>query len=301
VRTAVARIDGDDVSIIGRDARATPQTGPDAVVAGLTESARAALDAAGVAIADIAAAGLSSPGPLDHRTGVIHTTQNIAGFVDAHFPIVERVATGLGGPPVFLDRDTVMAAIGEGTIGAAKGARDFVYLTVSTGVGGAIVSGGRMVRGASNTAGELGHFPVGFDRDVRCRCGSFGCVEAYAAGRNLAEAYGVSDASIVYAKAAAGDPRAVALVARAEAALQNLAVGIVNALNPERIVVGGSVAEHEPAHVIDPMRRAVAERAFKVPAAAVRIVPSVLGADVSIVGAVLAARDRADGKGQWFL
>jgi glucokinase len=301
VRTAVARIDGADVALIGRDARATPQSGPDAVVAALVDSSRAALDAAGVPVGDVAAAGLSSPGPLDHRTGVIFTTQNIAGFVDSNFPIAARVATGLGGIAVFLDRDTVMAAIGEGTIGAGKGARDFVYLTVSTGVGGAIVSGGHVVRGASNTAGELGHFPVGFDRDVRCRCGSFGCVEAYAAGRNLAEAYGVADASIVYAKAASGDARASALIARAELALQNLAVGIVNALNPERIVVGGSVAEHEPAHVIEPMRRAVAERAFKVPAAAVRIVPSALGADVSVIGSALAARDRAAGKGEWFL
>ena len=301
MRTAVARFDGADAMLVGRDSRKTPQTGPDAVVAALVDSARAAIGAAGVPIGDIAAAGLSSPGPLDHRTGVIFTTQNIAGFVDSNFPIAERVAQGLGGLPVFLDRDTVMAAIGEGTIGAAKGARDFVYLTVSTGVGGAIVSGGRMVRGASNTAGELGHFPVGFDRDVRCRCGSFGCVEAYAGGRNLAEAYGVADASIVYAKAASGDARASALIARAEAALQNLAVGIVNALNPERIVVGGSVAEHEPAHVIEPMRRAVAERAFKVPAAAVQIVPSALGADVSIVGSALAARDRASGTGEWFL
>jgi glucokinase len=289
------------VTLVGRDARPTPQTGPESVVAALVESARAALDAAGASIGDIAAAGLSAPGPLDHRTGVILTTQNIAGFVDANFPIAARVAAGLGGPPVFLDRDTVMAAIGEGTIGAAKGARDFVYLTVSTGVGGAIVSGGRMVRGASNTAGELGHVPVGFDRDVRCRCGSFGCVEAYAAGRNLAQAYGVADASIVYAKAAAGEARATALIARAQAALQNLAVGIVNALNPERIVVGGSVAEHEPAHVLEPMRRAIAERAFRVPAAAVTVVPSALGADVSIVGSALAAHDRANGKGQWFL
>ncbi len=286
---------------MGRDFRATPQTGPDSVIAALAASARAALEAAGVPVADIAAAGLSSPGPLDHRTGVIHTTQNIAGFVDAHVPIAARLAADLGGLPVFLDRDTVMAAIGEGTIGAAKGARDFVYITVSTGVGGAIVSGGRMVRGATNTAGELGHFPVSLDRGVRCRCGSYGCVEAYAAGRNLAEAYGVADASIVYAKAAAGDARATLLIGRAEAALANLAVGIVNALNPERIVVGGSVAEHEPAHVLEPMRRAIAERAFKVPAAAVSVVPSALGADVSIIGAALAARDRAGGKGQWFL
>jgi glucokinase len=294
-------MEGDVATLIGRDIRATPQTGPDAVVAALVACARVSLGAAGVTIGDIVAAGLSAPGPLDHETGLILTTQNIAGFVDANFPMAARLAADLGGPPVFLDRDTVMAAIGEGTIGSAKGRRDFVYLTVSTGLGGAIVSGGRMVRGASNTAGELGHFPVGFDTDVRCRCGSFGCVEAYAAGRNLAEAYGVADASIVYAKAAAGDARALALIARAEAALSNLAVGIVNALNPERIVVGGSVAEHEPGHVLAPMRRAIAERAFKVPAAAVTVVPSALGADVSIIGAALAARDRASGGGQWFL
>ena len=264
-------------------------------------SAGAALGSAKVPIGEISAAGCSAPGPLDHLTGVILTTQNIAGFINASFPLAARLAAGLGGPPVFLDRDTVMAAIGEGTVGAAKGSRSFVYLTVSTGVGGAIVADGRMVRGVSNTAGELGHFPVGFDRDVRCRCGSYGCVEAYAAGRNLAEAYGVEDASIVYAKAASGDARAAALIARAEAALENLAVGIVNALNPERIVVGGSVAEHEPTHVLDPMRRAIAERAFRVPAAACSVVPSALGGDVSIIGAALAARDRAAGGGAWFL
>jgi glucokinase len=287
--------------LLGRDARPTPQAGPDAVIAALVSSAHAAIVAAKVRISDIAAAGCSAPGPLDHLTGVILTTQNIAGFVNANVPLAARLASGLGGPPVFLDRDTVMAAIGEGLAGAARGARSFVYLTVSTGVGGAIVADGRMVRGISNTAGELGHFPVGFDRDVRCRCGSFGCVEAYAAGRNLAEAYGVDDASIVYAKAASGDARAAALIARAEAALEDLAVGIVNALNPERIVVGGSVAEHEPAHVIDPMRRAIAARAFTVPAAACSVVPSALGADVSIIGSALAARDRATGAGAWFL
>jgi len=279
----------------------TPQNGPDSVVAALAASARSALDAARVAMRDVAAAGLSAPGPLDHETGVVLTTQNIEGFVDADFPIAARLAGELDGPPVFLDRDTVMAAIGEGTIGAAQGIRDFVYLTVSTGVGGAIVSGGRMIRGTTNTAGELGHFPVGFDTNVRCRCRSYGCVEAYASGRNLAEAFGVADASIVYAKAAAGDARAIVLIGRAEAALASLAVGIVNALNPERIVVGGSIAEHEPAHVLAPMRQAIAERAFKVPAAAVSVVPSALRGDVSIIGSALAARDRANGEGRWFL
>jgi glucokinase len=299
VRTAVARVEGDAVSVVGRDARPTPQTGPEHVVGVLAASAAAAIAAAKVRMVDIVAAGLSSPGPLDHESGIILAAPNIAFFTDV--PLASLVQERLAGPPVFLDRDTVMAAIGEGTIGAGKGARDFVYVTVSTGVGGAIVSEGRMLRGATNTAGELGHIPVGFDRAVRCGCGSYGCVEGHASGRNLADAYGVDDASIVYAKAAAGDARAVALIERSEAALSSLAIAIVNVLNPERLVIGGSIAEHEPSHVIEPMRRAIAERAFKVPAAAVVLIPSALGADVSIIGAVLAARDRASGKGDWFL
>lgn len=265
----------------------------------MIESAHAALAATGASLRDLVAVGCSAPGPLDHRTGVVHVAPNIPGFVE--IPLAARLGEGLAGVPVFVDRDTVMAAIGEGTVGAAKGARHFVYLTVSTGLGGAIVTDGRMVRGATNTAGELGHFPVGLDRSVRCRCGSFGCAEAYAAGSYLAAAYGVDDASVVFAQAAAGDARAWALVSRAEAALENLAVGIVNALNPERIVVGGSVAEHEPQHVLEPMRRAIAERAFAVPRAAVALVPSALGSDVSLVGSALAARDRAAGGGAWFL
>ena len=78
-------------------------------------------------------------------------------------------------------------------------------------------------------------------------------------------------------------------------------MGLVNILNPSLIVVGGSVAEHEPRHVLDPMRAAIAARAFAVPAGAVRLVPAALGADVGLIGAVLAARERASGGGEWFL
>ena len=298
IRSAVAAVANDDVHFTGRDERRTPQSGADDVIAAMAESARAALAAAGATAADLEAVGCSAPGPLDHRTGIVHTTQNIAGCQGVR--LAARLAAALGVSVVALDRDTVMAAIGEALAGAAQGHRDWIYVTVSTGLGGAIVSGGRMVRGASNTAGEIGHFPVGLDGPA-CRCGSNGCAEAYAAGRNLAEAYGVERAAVVYARARAGEERAAALVRRAEAALGNLAVGLVNILNPSLIVVGGSVADHEPGHVLDPMRAAIAARAFAVPAGAVRIVPAALGADVGLIGAILAARQRASGGGEWFL
>ena len=294
-------------TIAARDERPTPRTGADDIIAQVAGSAKAALASAKVAPRDVVAGGCSSPGPLDHVTGVVHETPNLVGFRDIH--LAERLSDALD-TRVFVDRDTCMAAIAEGLVGAARGAKDFVYVTVSTGIGGGVVSGGRMLRGATNTAGEIGQWPVAFQLDAtvaadeavpRCGCGSFGCVEAFASGSKMAEAFGSRDASDVFAALSKGDARAHAIVTRAERALANLAVGLTNVMNPTIIVVGGSVAEHQPEHVLEPMRRAIADRAFRVAAEAVRLLPTALGGDVGMHGAVLEARERAAGRGQWFL
>ncbi|MBI2982853.1 MAG: ROK family protein [Chloroflexi bacterium] len=285
--------------LLGDASRPTPATGrPDDVIAALADASRAALESADRELHDVVGVGCAAPGPLDHHRGIVHVAPNIPGF--ERVPLADRLSAGLDGTPVFVDRDTVIAAIGEGMAGAARGERDYVYVTVSTGVGGAIVSGGRMLRGATNTAGELGHWPVALE-GPRCGCGSYGCVESFAGGRNLAQQFGSRDAGEVFRAARGGDERARALVARAEAALTNLAIGLVNGLNPSVIVVGGGITEHEPQHVLEPMRRGIRARAFSIPAAAVRVVPAALGSDVGMVGAVLAAQERAAGRGTWFV
>ncbi len=299
---------GDGIpEIVSRDTRQTPREGADAIVAAIVSSARDAVTRANVSPRDIAAAGCSSPGPLDHLRGVVLETPNLVGFRD--IALADRLSEGLG-TKTYVDRDTCMAAIAEGLVGAARGARDFVYVTVSTGVGGAIVSGGRMLRGATNTAGEVGHFPVAFGLDVsraaydevpRCGCGAYGCVEAFASGARIAQAYGAADAGEVFAAADRGDERARAIVVRAERALAALAVGLTNVVNPTVIVVGGSVAERQSGHVLVPMGQAIRQRAFAAPAAAVRLVPAALGGDVGTLGAVLEARERSAGRGEWFL
>ena len=299
---------GDGIpSVLARDARPTPREGADAIVAAIVASATDVLARAQVAMRDVVAAGCSSPGPLDHVRGVVIETPNLVGFRDV--ALADRLASSLG-TRVFVDRDTCMAAIGEGLVGAARGARDYVYVTVSTGVGGGVVSGGHMLRGATNTAGEVGHLPVAFQLDTsrgagddvpRCGCGAYGCVEAFAGGAKIAEAYGVTDAGEVFAAADRGDARARAIVTRAERALANLAVGLANLMNPSVIVVGGSIAEYQGAHVLEPMRAAIRERAFAVAAGAVRVEPAALGGDVGMLGAVLEARERAAGRGDWFL
>jgi glucokinase len=293
---------------VARDQRRTPRDSADAIIRALADSARASAREAGIPLHELVAAGCAAPGPLDHRTGLVHEAPNLVGFKEV--PLAARLTDALDGITVFVDRDTAMAAIGEGVLGAARGIRDWIYVTVSTGLGGSIVSGGRMLRGTTNTAGEIGHFPVAFQLDTsrdaaadlpRCGCGSFGCAESFAAGRNMADALGVAGAAEVFAAADRGDARARTILARAERALANLAVGLVNVLNPALIVVGGSIAENQPEHVLDPMRHAIAERAFRAPASAVRVVPAALGADVGMLGAVLAARERLSGRGEWFL
>lgn len=299
---------GDGIpSIVSRDTRPTPRDGADAIVGAIVASALDAMARANVSAREVVAGGCSSPGPLDHVSGVVIETPNLVGF--RNIALAERLGSALG-TTVYVDRDTCMAAIAEGLVGAARGAKDYVYVTVSTGLGGAIVSGGRMMRGATNTAGEIGHFPVAFQLDAargagddvpRCGCGSYGCAEAFAAGAKIAEAYGASDAGEVFAAAERGDVRARTVVVRAERALANLAVGLVNVMNPTIIVVGGSVAEHQTAHVLGPMREAIRTRAFAAPASAVRLVPAALGGDVGMLGAVLEARERVAGRGDWFL
>jgi glucokinase len=311
VRAVVAEPAADRPRILGDATRATPTTGrPEDVIAELANAARAALASADRPLHDVVAIGCAAPGPLDHHRGIVHVAPNIPGF--EHVPLADGLSDALERTPVFVDRDTVIAAIGEGLVGAARGERDYIYVTVSTGVGGAIVSGGRMLRGATNTAGEIGHWPValmgprgsgataGSEELPRCGCGSYGCVESFAGGRNLSQQFGSRDAGDVFRAARNGDARATALVARAEAALAGLAIGLVNGLNPSVIVVGGGVAEHEPQHVLEPMRRGIRERAFAVPAAAVQVVPAALGPDVGMIGAVLSAQERAAGRGTWF-
>ena len=266
---------------------------------------RARGEAGSEVAASIAGIGISSPGPVDPWTGVVLEPPNLGPqFRDV--PIAAELERGLE-LPAFLDRDTNVAALGEQAFGAARGVDDFIYLTVSTGVGGAIVTGGEILHGPDGLAGELGHVPVELD-GPRCGCGGIGHVEAIAAGVALARearailASGGSD--FLAARAAelavrarscrrrtwprAPRPairRAGDVMDRARRALAAACVGYVNAFNPHRIVIGGSIAEAEGNRLLQPIRDAIAREAFDVVARKVTIVPAELGGDVSLAGA----------------
>lgn len=302
IRSAVVDLGADPPRLLGRDQRSNPvrpdwQADPDLVIAEVTASARAALASAGLTPAGVAGAGCAAAAWVDRTASYLYGEPPVR--------LAERLSAGLDGVRTVVDRDTNAAAVAEGTAGAARGVGDFVYLTVSTGIGCTIVTNGRMVRGAAGTAGEIGHWPVAPD-GPRCPCGLTGCLDMLASGRAIADRYAGTDTRAVRDTRAvfdAGpvDARAAEVVAAAAAVLADTAVGLVNLLGPELIVVGGALADHWPEHVVEPIRAAVGGLALGPAAAAVKVEPARLGADVGIVGAAVEARERLGGRTTWFV
>lgn len=132
--------------------------------------------------ADFSGIGIGSPGPLDRERGIVIFTPNL-GWRD--FPLRDRVQDAVK-LPATLDNDANCATLGEWWKGAARGANLVVGLTIGTGIGGGLVLDGRLYHGASDVAGEVGHTTIDM-AGRRCKCGNYGCLEAYASGPAIAE------------------------------------------------------------------------------------------------------------------
>ena len=285
------------------------ENGVDSVVTRIAEVAAQVRDeAAGDGVSAPIGIGISSPGPLDPWRGVVVSPPNLAGWRD--IPLAAAIEEALG-LRTFLERDTVVAVLAEWRYGAARGTSNAIYITVSTGIGGGVVSDGRPIIGPDGTAGEIGHMTVDVD-GPECACGGSGHVEAIASGTALARAAralldegrapGLSalasrgeevDAELVARAAAAGDEECAALLENAWVAVGAVCASLVNLLNPEVIVIGGGIAEHHP-RLFDVAREQIARRAFAVPARRVRVVAAGLGDDVSLIGGLPIVNDRID-------
>jgi len=201
--------------------------------------------------------GIGLPGIVDIEGGTmrkgIHQVPELAGT-----PVVERVHAR-SGVPVFIDNDVNALALGEWTWGAGRGAASMVMLALGTGLGGAVILDGHLVRGKSGYGGEFGHVSVNLD-GRRCICGIRGCLAVYAAGFGIATEYHrrtrgdadgrlaernyaecPSDADAVFRAAEAGDTDALDVVEQACRAVGAAIGGIANGLNPEVIVLTGGI------------------------------------------------------------
>ena len=262
--------------------------------AGLARLARAideTLAEAGVGASALAGVGLGCPGPFDEASGRIENFYTLPGWEgnDIVSPLAARYGT-----PVRLVNDADAALLGEAMAGAAGGARVAVMLTIGTGIGGAALIDGAILRGAAGAHPEIGHLPCD-PAGPACYCGHRGCVEALAAGPALARAgaeFGYADAEAVFAAAAEGAEPARAIVERGADAVECAVWSVIHGFLPEVLLIGGGIGERH-----FPLYRAAAGRALAratlVPTGAVRVVKAGLGNDAGMVGAAALMLDDA--------
>ncbi|MCL5736083.1 MAG: ROK family protein [Actinobacteria bacterium] len=271
-------------------------------VDGLVETLRGAIGQFGSF--EPKAIGLACAGTVDEARRLVVTSPNLPL---RRVPLAESLQASLG-LQIVLENDANAALLAEATVGVAAGLRDVILLTLGTGVGGGILINGRLYRGVGGGAGELGHTVVCGGGEL-CRCGARGCLEMYASGRALArfadERAGseVEDPDRVLARmserhrldgrtvgrlATRGYPGALSAARELAIWLGRGLVSLVNAFNPEMIVIGGGVADLGEI-LLEPARGYVREKAMSPNKDQVQIVQASLGNSAGMVGAGLVA------------
>ncbi len=246
---------------------------------------------------DIMGIGIGTPGLLNPETGVLKVAVNIPNLNGIH---VTKGISDILGKPTFLDNDVNTMSLGEFYYGAGKGLKHVIALTLGTGVGGGIILNGELYRGASFTAGELGH--VSISRDGKsCPCGNNGCLERYIGRDGIIERFmvsknkGVETSIDKYLEDGEVTPKAIAMAAgdgdvlsirvleETGKILGSVLATLVNALNPQAIIIGGGVSNAGEL-ILGPARIEMMKLAYSIPANDVKLVRAELGNDAGLVG-----------------
>jgi glucokinase len=303
-------VDGEG-TIVG-DQRLPTQAskGPEHVIEAMVLATTAAAGEAGIALKDLIAAGISAPGPIDTVEGIVTNPPNLPGWHDV--PLA-RLFSKDAGVPAVLENDANCGAVGEHQFGAGRGFKHLIYVTISTGIGGGIIIDNELYAGASGAAGELGHIIVASE-GPKCGAGHAGCLEAFASGtgiarqaRELIDAGGLPrtariaehnpplSAESVSLAAQAGEAEAAAIIASAGRYFGLGLATMINAFNPQAIVVGGGLT-HMADDYLGPALEVAKQRSFEQSFQDVRIVEWELGERGTALGALAVARSR-DEKG----
>ena len=273
----LALLDGDRVVATDQAPTLSERDDPDAVLQRVVDLGRAAgaVDSIGVAL----------PGLFDEH-GIALLLPNLYGDWNGR-PIRAPLEDGLG-RSVALVNDGHAFALAETRVGAARGSRDVICVVCGTGIGGGLVVDGKLHLGVEDRAGEIGHHTVVLD-GPQCECGNRGCLETFAGARAIARAAGRETFDEVVAAARSGDERAVEALAAAGRLIGTAVANLTIFLAPERIVIGGGVAEAGEL-LLDPLRAEVHRRAGNVaPLARIEIVRATLGSFAGAIGAALYA------------
>ncbi|HEY2206224.1 MAG TPA: ROK family transcriptional regulator [Pseudonocardia sp.] len=254
---------------------------------------RAQLASLGIDPALVVGVGMGLPAPIDVRTGQVGAPSQLPGWVGIDAAAVAEKTLGV---PVRVANDANLGAVAEDRWGAGKGATNVAYVKLSDGVGAGLVIGGELYQGAIGTAGEIGHATLNEFGEL-CRCGNRGCLETLVGTavllEQLAPTHGRELAiADVVRLARAGDVACRRVLEDAGHHIGVAVAGLCNIFNPDRIIIGGELAQAEEL-LLDAMVRTVARRGIPSAAQAVRIVTARLGARSPLLGALVAASSGA--------
>ncbi len=244
--------------------------------------------------------GFGFPGQIDCTEGIVRLLPNIPGWVNVP---VSKIMEKEFGIPTKVDNDVRCAALGELAFGAGKGCQNLICITVGTGIGSGLIINGKLVRGADNAAGEIGHIKLQMHNGPICGCGDSGCLEAFASGPSIvamAQEYILGGKSTKYRELAnpeitpyivaeaakQGDKVALKIFERMGEYIGIGLASVVNLLNPEKIVIGGGVADAGDI-LFTPLINTLKKRAMPIQAKSVSVVPAQLGNAAGVIGASL--------------
>jgi glucokinase len=253
----------------------------------------------------IAAIGVGLPGLVNRLTDKVFVSADLPVAVKGDFHAELTAATGLR---VEIENDANAAAYGEFHVGAGRGSRDIFYVTIGTGIGGALILDGKLWTGASGFAGEFGHITIDAEGGAQCVCGNIGCLETVASAPNIVRRtherlYRDSTSSLsrlalnreftaddVANEALNGDDFAAMMLERTGKYIGVAVASVINLLNIEKIVLGGGVMGAGEL-ILNPIINEAHRRAFQPSFEATQIVVATLGHDAVPIGAALLARD----------
>lgn len=300
----VASVVDDDYNIIGTSK--TPTNSPrsaDEIFDDIADVCEEAVKTAGLTMEDIDSVGMGTPGTVN-QDGVIEFANNLAfNNVPARTMLAKRI--NKPEEKVFIENDANCAALGEAYAGCGNGAKDFVAVTLGTGVGSGVIIGGKIVNGANYAGGECGHMVIVVDGE-QCSCGRKGCWEAYASAtalirqtkkameeypdslmHKLAKEEGKVSGRTAFDAMRLGDIAGIKVV---DDYIKYVACGlinIVNALQPEIICIGGGIC-NEGETLMKPLRRFVQSERYSIHSKIqTKIVKAELGNDAGVIGAAL--------------
>ncbi len=275
---------------------------PQNLIFAITESVYTILKKRKVRLSQVHGAGIGIAGQVDVKKGAIYNLTNIPGWKGIN---LKRLLQKNLRIPVYIDNDANVMALAEFYKGAGRGSRNLVCITLGTGVGGGIIIDGKLFRGSTSSAGEIGHIPIN-EKGPRCNCGGVACIEAYVGNRYLIKELArrirrgektilkkmvdkkLSNLTpeLIDKAAKRGDRFAINFWEEVGRRVGTMLAGVINLLNPDKVVIGGGIAK-AGRFLSGPIRRTVNQRAMELHRRHVKIVRARLGRNAGLVGAAV--------------